>query len=322
VYDIEHGLAISFIKDYMDVNGDSYITGVSLQDIETYRGIKVGDSREKLFELYGRPTTIQKYHPNTYYVEIIYSMDDLNISFTLDETASSINYIFIDYNSKKSSQDLIGEGLSKLYDDNGGYKFDTKNLEQDCNIPLNCPKLHYTYTDVSFLGRCINSKIESCATKPFYYKINGHFEVKKSNINGTFVYNSKNLLSILFEGLLSGEDDDTKDNYILYGANIDMTTGEVILASDLFDESFKEKINENIFTNIDTGEPAPKELYDTFRDSFYDCEYSFYFDKDKFVIILPVNGRYLLGADYKDLVDCMKLDNPIWDEFLNKKQFE
>ena len=83
------------------------LAGVNLNSVSTPRGLKVGDTLIQIFDLYGKPTSIQKYDSNKKFIELIYEADN-SLSFVLDETVSRIQYIFIDYNMLQS---VIDQGI-------------------------------------------------------------------------------------------------------------------------------------------------------------------------------------------------------------------
>ena len=77
--------------------GDTYIVGVSMLNIETYRGLKVGDTVESVLELYGQPAIIQEYRANQDYIELVYTDSDKKLEVVLDRTCSEVWYMFLDY---------------------------------------------------------------------------------------------------------------------------------------------------------------------------------------------------------------------------------
>lgn len=89
-------------KEY---HGDTYIIGVYLHKVETAREIRVGDTKELIFQQYGHPDAIQASGANTANMEVVYTRGESSIIFTLDETASVIEHIFIDYNMARSVEE-------------------------------------------------------------------------------------------------------------------------------------------------------------------------------------------------------------------------
>lgn len=86
-------------------DGDSYIVGVYLEKHSTNRGLKVGDELEKVLKLYGKPDSFDKDADNAeglYFLR--YSKGGLNLDITLDNDMKNVEYIFVDYNMKKSTE--------------------------------------------------------------------------------------------------------------------------------------------------------------------------------------------------------------------------
>jgi len=79
------------IQTNMNTEKES-LAAVSIEspDIQTKRGLKVGDSIDRLYELYGQPTS----YDNT---NQIYSWGQLYMSVSLDEQRKKVNNIFVDY---------------------------------------------------------------------------------------------------------------------------------------------------------------------------------------------------------------------------------
>ena len=88
-----------------EYHGDTYIIGIYLKNVETYRGLNLGDDITKIFELYGEPDLIQRFLANPNYIEIIYQKDCNKISIILDESISKVKTIFIDYKMNESVKD-------------------------------------------------------------------------------------------------------------------------------------------------------------------------------------------------------------------------
>jgi hypothetical protein len=87
--------------------------------------------------------------------------------------------------------------------------------------------------------------------------------------------------------------------------------------SDIFNNTFKDKLNFNYFKSIDTDtknaeQSALDELFNNHKNDFDNSDDNFYFTKDKFIIILPIDNYYRFASDYSDLLSAMKDDKIIW----------
>lgn len=84
-------------------DGDSYIVGIYLEEYSTNRGLKVGDELAKVLQLYGKPDSFEKdsdCYGEPYFLR--YSKGSSNLDITLDDDMKKVEYIFLDYNMKKS----------------------------------------------------------------------------------------------------------------------------------------------------------------------------------------------------------------------------
>ncbi|GLC81717.1 PdaC/SigV domain-containing protein [Lacrimispora brassicae] len=169
----------------------------------------------------------------------------------------------------------------------------------------------------------INEQIKNTALKP-YYEIFGDEENiddgTEWSVEYSIVYISNSIISIKFEGSIF-----TKGNAhginMIYAININLKTGREITLDELFDESFKKKLDNSVFKGIDVDtsnaeDTAMEEIFNRFKNDFMDNKNNFYFSLDKFVIILPVNNYFRFSTTYENLKDCMKLDNSLWSEVL------
>lgn len=87
-------------------DGESYIVGAYLELIETNKGLKVGDTLEKVLEVYGRPESFQKDIDNVdglYFLR--YTRGEKHLDITLNKDMTKVEYIFMDYNMEKSIKD-------------------------------------------------------------------------------------------------------------------------------------------------------------------------------------------------------------------------
>lgn len=90
----------------MSRDEEDYIVGIYLELFKTTRGLQVGDSVERVLELYGRP---ERFEPSKAtegkLYEMIYVHDNMHIDVTLNEDMSKVQYLFIDYNMDRSVSD-------------------------------------------------------------------------------------------------------------------------------------------------------------------------------------------------------------------------
>ena len=84
---------------YTDLDTDETdIKMVALENVETYRGVKVGDTINTIYEKYGLPVEEKQSDSNAEYLELNYAKDDQRISFVIDEKNEMVKHIYIDYN--------------------------------------------------------------------------------------------------------------------------------------------------------------------------------------------------------------------------------
>lgn len=74
------------------------IKKVTLEKIATSRGVIVGDSVEKIYEVYGVPDEEKVYNNISGLLEINYINADQMLSFVIDEENRTVKYIYIEYN--------------------------------------------------------------------------------------------------------------------------------------------------------------------------------------------------------------------------------
>lgn len=92
----ESDIKVVFYTDL--VTDETMIKMVALVNVETYRGIAVGNSIADVYEAYGLPTEEMPYESNAEYLELDYVKDDQRISFVIDEASGLVRYIYVDYN--------------------------------------------------------------------------------------------------------------------------------------------------------------------------------------------------------------------------------
>lgn len=207
------------------------------------------------------------------------------------------------------------------------YNFSTKVFEQSLekeqiNISIQYPQ-STSMKDLELQKR-INILIKDAALSPYneLLKDNDITEGTQWNIKFSIEYATNSLISVKFEGHLYTMDSLGKGIYWVYACNIDMLECKRITMSNIFDNSFKNKLNGKCFKCIDTdtveGESnALDEMINRYRDDFETSDDNFYFTKNKFIILLPINGYFRFAADYETLKDSMIKDNPIWEKIIN-----
>lgn len=144
-------------------------------------------------------------------------------------------------------------------------------------------------------------------------------------IQADITYMDSNIISVCYngEGYFKGKG---RVFNVLYAVNINLKDGRIITFKDIFNESFRFKLNRKIFkpreeaidplsTNYDIANSnVIKKMFDNYYNNKADT--SFYFTKDKFVIIV----RTPYGTDiYTELYAHYK---EISDSILNKSLLE
>ena len=200
-------------------------------------------------------------------------------------------------------------------------KFENINPEKDIEIVIEYPQLSQL-EDISIEDK-VNEIIKGAALEPYYYYLerDGDFDNTSWPVEYTIVYDTGNILSVMFEGYVYTKGSAHGTNWV-YTVNINMNTGERITIDELFNESFKEKITLDVFylEIQDDSRDFIEEIMITHKDDFIDSHDNFYFGVEKFYIILPImSGRHSFEASYDDLKDCINWDNPIWSEILEVK---
>ncbi|MDR1505200.1 MAG: DUF4163 domain-containing protein [Prevotella sp.] len=206
------------------------------------------------------------------------------------------------------------------------YEIDTKvfkhtDTKRQVGISINYPQIN-GISDIAIQTQT-NEQIENTALKP-YYEIFGDEENiddgTEWSVEHSIVYISNSIISIKFEGSIFTEGNAHGINMI-YAININLKTGKEITLDELFDESFKGKLDNSVFIGVDVDtsdadNAAMEEIFNRFKNNFMDNYNNFYFGLDEFVIILPISNYFRFSTTYENLKDCMKLDNPLWSEVL------
>ena len=90
-----HDMRVIFATDMK--TDETYIETIALENIETARGVKKGDSRQAVYESCGLPTVEMPYADNEEYTELGYIKDNKILSFVVDNQTDTVTYIYISY---------------------------------------------------------------------------------------------------------------------------------------------------------------------------------------------------------------------------------
>ena len=90
-----HDMRVIFATDMK--TDETYIETIALENIETARGVKKGDSRQAVYESCGLPTVEMPYSDNEEYTELGYIKDNKILSFVVDNQTDTVTYIYISY---------------------------------------------------------------------------------------------------------------------------------------------------------------------------------------------------------------------------------
>ncbi|MDW2798268.1 hypothetical protein RZO55_11860 [Clostridium boliviensis] len=209
----------------------------------------------------------------------------------------------------ENSQDIDFEFITKKYS-----QYDkTKQI----NIDISYPEIH-NFSDKK-KQKIINDLIKEAALNPYNSISNndqGIVQGTSWSIDYNIIYVTDSVISIIFEGYLYVQDNANGINWI-YSTNINLISGKKIKISDIFYNTFKDKLNFNYFKSIDTDtqdaeQSALDELFNYHKNDFDNSDDNFYFTKDKFIIILPIDNYYRFASDYSDLLSTMREDSIIW----------
>ncbi len=196
-------------------------------------------------------------------------------------------------------------------------KYCQYNKTKEINIDISYPEIK-NFPDKKKQEN-INDLIKEAALNPYNNISNndqGIVQGTSWSVDYKIVYVTDSVISIIFEGYLYVQDNANGINWI-YSTNINLISGKKITMSDIFYNTFKDKLNFNNFKSIDTDtqdaeQSALDELFNYHKNDFNNSHDNFYFTKDKFIIILPIDNYYRFASDYADLLSTMKEDNIIW----------
>lgn len=200
--------------------------------------------------------------------------------------------------------------------------YDNSDVNKQININILYPEISGLST--MKLQNKVNALIKETALKPYNNIVktnNGIVQGTDWSVDNTIEYATNTVISIKFEGYLYAQGNANGINWV-YSVNIDLTSGKKITYADIFQDSFKEKLDYRFFNCIDVDtigaeEIALKEIFDNYKSNFEMNDDNFYFTKENFIIILPIGDYYQFSSDYKDLKSSMREDNLIWSSISN-----
>lgn len=88
---------------FLTTEKETYLVFAQLNTLETSRGIKAGDSYEKLIKVYGEPQL--KFEPYKGAETLRYNDENKYIDFVFTNETKTIKYISIDYNSFRADKE-------------------------------------------------------------------------------------------------------------------------------------------------------------------------------------------------------------------------
>lgn len=93
-----HDIRVVFATDMK--TDETCIEMISLENVETTRGVKIGDTRQIVYESCGLPEVEIPYADNEKYTEFGYIKDNKTLSFVVDNQTDTVKYIYISYQSQ------------------------------------------------------------------------------------------------------------------------------------------------------------------------------------------------------------------------------
>ncbi|MFC5471601.1 hypothetical protein ACFPPD_23275 [Cohnella suwonensis] len=88
---------------FLTNDNESYLVFAELDTLNTNRGVKAGDTYDKLIEKYGNPNF--RFEPYEEYETLRYNYGKKYIDFVLKNEDKKIEYILIDYNSYRADKE-------------------------------------------------------------------------------------------------------------------------------------------------------------------------------------------------------------------------
>ena len=196
--------------------------------------------------------------------------------------------------------------------------------ESETNITIQYPA--FNDMENTHLQDRINANIEQAAFEPYYEMLEllGNYSRTTWPIGYTVEYMSDRYISVVFDGYVYTMGDAHGTDY-KYAVTVDLTTGEKVNLSDVFNDDFVDYLTfENFGECIEIDfsgafSEATDLIFTNIREEFerdrgnenYDY---FHFADDGFHIThAPQNSYFCFTADYDSLKGCMK-EHPIWEE--------
>ena len=236
-------------------------------------------------------------------------------SLTNSDISSSSNSATVESDYVESNS-LEIENYSSAYYETHIEVYEDIDEAKDIEITIQYPVI-IGLRDVS-LQDTINDLIKEAALRPYYNTViyNGILDGTEWPVEYEITYASDDIISIKFEGYFYTQGF-IHGNYEMYTVNINMNTGEKITTDALFDVSFQEKRKSRYFKGVDvdttkSDSDAIDDVFSDYKEHFENRSNNFYFTKNHFIIILPLNGSYRFSSEYENLKDSMKSESVIW----------
>ena len=237
------------------------------------------------------------------------SLTDSNSSNSSSSAAVESDYV--------GSNDLEVENYFSAYYETHMEVYEDVDEAKNIEITIQHPVI--TGLRETSLQDSINSLIREAALSPYYEFIDiydGFSENTEWPVECEIMYASDDVISVEFAGYIYTRGT-SHGTYKIYTVNVNMNTGEKITTNELFDITFQEKIKSRYFKGIDYDTTkADKDTLDSvfseYKKDFENSSDNFYFTKDHFIIILPINGCYRFSSEYESLKDSMKSESVIW----------
>ena len=257
--------------------------------------------------------------------------------YELDDRGSiTSNSVFYNGDGEEISEDeyyeLIGKYDKVIYDYEWFVFYENlttmiwENIdkEKQTNITIQYPAL-YGMNDENLQDK-INTTIKEAALSKYndFLDMGLDFDKTAWPVEYTVEYMSDRYISVVFNGYIytmgAAHGTDWK-----YAVTVDMTTGEKVKLSDIFDDSFIDYLTfENFGECIEIDfsgafSEATDLIFANMKDEFardwdnlsYDY---FHFANDSFhITYAPQSSFFCFKSDYEALTPCMK-DHPIWQE--------
>lgn len=212
-------------------------------------------------------------------------------------------------------------------------KFIVKNEDKQTDIIIEYPQIkNMKSPDIQ---KKVNKLLSEKATSNYRGEdVDGLSLSMKAKVE----YANENIISVkytgfaYYSGAVNGYD-------IMYATNVNLKTGEIIDIHDLFTDSFKQKLNRNVFKYngadkvgdgetldpnsieygyINADEGIIKEMFENYYCNM-DIDNYYFSDKYFNIIVKTPSGPIIyleLAASYEKLEDCMNFKDRLWDDIL------